>query len=50
MPDKVEHMAHAELAAWLETVLESLGVKRPNEDGQVIISKRLGKPKESNEK
>ncbi|MDK4535994.1 TetR family transcriptional regulator [Kingella kingae] len=36
-------MCHAELMAWLDDVLGSLGVKIPRDDG-TIVSKRLPKP------
>lgn len=42
--DAVAAMCHAELAAWFDDILLSLGVK-PEGDG-VIVSKRLKKPKE----
>ncbi|ADY95667.1 hypothetical protein NMBH4476_1062 [Neisseria meningitidis H44/76] len=36
-------MCHAELSAWFEDILSSLGIKTPKEEG-VIVSKRLRKP------
>lgn len=41
--EAVAAMCHAELAAWVDDVLLSLGVK-PESDGGVIVSKRLKKP------
>lgn len=41
--DAVAAMCHAELSAWLDDVLASLGVKVPK-DEQVIVSRRLPKP------
>ena len=42
--DAVRDMCHAELVAWFGDILDSLGVKKPTDDG-VIISRRLPKPK-----
>lgn len=41
--DAVLAMCHAELAAWFGDILESLGVKKPSDEG-LIISRRLKKP------
>ena len=41
--DAVAQMCHAELMAWLDDVLGSLGVKTPSDDG-IIVSRRLPKP------
>lgn len=41
--DAVRQMCHAELAAWFEDILSSLGIKTPKEEG-VIMSRRLKKP------
>lgn len=41
--DAVRQMCHAELSAWFEDILSSLGIKTPKEEG-VIVSKRLRKP------
>lgn len=41
--DAVAQMCHAELSAWLDDVLQSLGVKVPSNEG-VIVSHRLPKP------
>lgn len=41
--DAVRDMCHAELSAWFEDILSSLGIKTPKEEG-VIVSKRLRKP------
>lgn len=41
--DAVRQMCHAELEAWFDDILESLGIKTPKEEG-VIVSKRLRKP------
>lgn len=41
--EAVAAMCHAELSAWLDDVLVSLGVKVPK-DEQVILSRRLPKP------
>ena len=38
-------MCHAELSAWFDDILTSLGVKRPSEEG-LIISRRMPKPQE----
>lgn len=43
--DAVAAMCHAELSAWLDDVLASLGVKVPK-DEQVIVSRRLPKPQD----
>lgn len=40
---EVAVMAHAEMAAWADDVLLSLGVK-PENGGEVIISQRRKKP------
>lgn len=40
----VGNMCHAELAAWIDSVLLSMGIK-PESDKNVIISKRLPRPK-----
>ena len=45
--DAVAAMCHAELSAWLDNVLASLGVKVPK-DEQVIVSRRLPKPQNQN--
>ncbi|MDF7676357.1 hypothetical protein PT286_06375 [Neisseriaceae bacterium ESL0693] len=42
-PEIVSNMCHAEVAAWLDTVLQSLGVKDNNEEG-TIYSARQNKP------
>lgn len=39
----VAAMPHAELAAWFDDILLSLGVKKA-EEGKVIISKRQPRP------
>lgn len=44
MPEMVGNMCHAELAAWIDSVLLSMGIK-PESDKNVIISKRLPRPK-----
>lgn len=41
--DAVRDMCHAELSAWFEDILSSLGIKTLKEEG-VIVSKRLRKP------
>lgn len=41
--DAVVAMCHAELVAWFGDILDSLGVKKPADDG-VIISRRMPKP------
>lgn len=41
--EAVANMCHAELAAWFDDILASLGIKKPSDDG-VIISRRLPKP------
>lgn len=41
--DAVAQMCHAELSAWLDDVLQSLGVKVPTDEG-VIVSRRQPKP------
>lgn len=40
----VGNMCHAELAAWIDSVLLSMGIK-PESDKNVIISKRMPRPK-----
>ncbi|PIT15964.1 hypothetical protein BGI33_05480 [Snodgrassella alvi] len=42
-PAMVSMMCHAEVSVWIETVLESMGIK--NDDDNVIISLRQRKPK-----
>lgn len=39
----VSRMCHSEVSVWIETVLESIGIK--NDDDNVIISLRQRKPK-----
>lgn len=39
----VSRMCHSEVSVWIETVLESMGIK--NDDDNVIISLRQRKPK-----
>ncbi len=41
---QVGQMCHIELAAWLATVMQSMGIKQPAEEA-TIISRRLPKPK-----
>ncbi|MDO4434387.1 MAG: TetR family transcriptional regulator [Alysiella sp.] len=41
--DAVAAMCHAELSAWLDDVLTSLGIKQSSNEG-VIVSRRLPKP------
>ncbi|MFV2030592.1 TetR family transcriptional regulator [Neisseria sp. S1] len=41
--ETVAAMCHAELMAWFDDVLASLGIKQPKDDG-VIISQRHPKP------
>lgn len=43
--DAVRQMCHAELAAWFDDILASLGIKTPKDDG-VIISRRKKKPED----
>ena len=43
--DAVRQMCHAELAAWFDDILASLGIKTPKDDG-VIISRRQKKPED----
>ncbi|WP_367413265.1 hypothetical protein ABVQ18_03720 [Snodgrassella alvi] len=42
-PEMVSRMCHSEVSVWIETVLESMGIK--NDDDNVIISLRQRKPK-----
>lgn len=42
-PNMVSKMCHAEVSVWIESVLESMGIK--NDDDNVIISLRQRKPK-----
>lgn len=42
--DAVAQMCPAELSAWLDDVLQSLGIKVPADEG-VIVSRRLPKPR-----
>lgn len=42
--ERVENMCHAELVAWFDDILASMGVKKPKDEG-VIISRRMPKPK-----
>ena len=44
-PAAIAEMCHAELAAWLETVFESLGIS----DESVIVSQRLKRPSEKSD-
>ncbi|STZ75570.1 hypothetical protein [Bergeriella denitrificans] len=44
---EVREMCHAELAAWFDDILQSLGVKRPSAGGEgMIISRRQSKPQD----
>ncbi|WP_274571553.1 TetR family transcriptional regulator [Neisseria leonii] len=41
---EVRNMCHAELAAWFDDILLSMGMKRPVGGDGVIISRRRPKP------